>query len=565
MAVITPLVPKRKLDDNLRSTLNYLEPIAASETLRVINANDAQPVLKLVQSGSGENLLLTHATQSELRFTEEDQTDPAGRYRFRGFSGAFAIEKAASANWASNDQFFVLDPSGKAIQLYYDQLGDDYQLTLGAVGAIGASVVLHGEADASPSIIELRNPNGAKTGMLTRLSISGNNDTAVATWASVTHTGIKLSGTLDANNQEIDNIKTLNMSSGTELTISSGAVTATQGHHSIDTEGDASTDDLDTINGLEGNDLIFLFAADGDHTVRVRNSVGNIFLRHQNETRAYHFSSPSGSSGTFYSAGEYFWSATEAILTQGSTTVTHGSANVSYAAHASIVAKGDGAKTSGDLVITVTGTSIDDDGNRDATPDSEVIVADATSSTFGANAYAETTKKWLGTVTFTLSSSGGGNFNCSFNYGFSKYEDFGNQNFTINLLECVGFAGATDTGFNIRLFHHNSADWTYAAAGFVPGPTASDTSELANMNTDHNTEINLANGEPISYKRANLNTDVSGTSLEGVIIEITTGANKAVEDLDIHIGVHTQPRYLYLAEVTQHVLFMQHGGDFHQV
>lgn len=345
-------------------------------------------------------------------------------------------------------------------------------------------------------------------------------------------------------------------------TISSGAITIDQGHVRVDTEGAAADDDLDTINGGESGEIIYILPANDARTVRIRNGEGNLYTKHQTEVRAYHFSSPSGSSGTFYSAGEYFWSATEAVLTQGSTTVTHGSANVSYAAHASVVAKGDGTKTSGDLVITVTGTSIDDDGNRDATPDSEVIVADATSGTFGANAYAETTKKWLGTVTFTLSSSGGGNFNCSFNYGFSKYEDFGNQDFTLTLLECVGFAGATDSSFNIRLFHHNSADWTYAASGFIPGPTANDTSELANMNTDHNTEINLANGEPISYKRANLNTDISGTGLEGLIIEIITGANKAVEDLDIHLGVHTAPKYAYMATTKQHLMFMKHGSNW---
>ncbi|KKK88279.1 hypothetical protein LCGC14_2744750, partial [marine sediment metagenome] len=146
-----------------------------------------------------------------------------------------------------------------------------------------------------------------------------------------------------------------------------------------------------------------------------------------------------------------------------------------------------------------------------------------------------------------------------------KYDDFGNQDYTITDLEIVGRAGAADTSFNVRLFHYNTADWTYAASGFVPGPTAGDTSELANMNTTHSTEQDLASGEHFSYKRDDLNTDIDGAAKEGIIIEITTSANKAVETMDIHIGVHTVPKYFYLGAATQHTLFMKHGSNWHQV
>ncbi len=372
-----------------------------------------------------------------------------------------------------------------------------------------------------------------------------------------------LSGQADAafdwNDQELDNIKTLNITDGTELTISSGAVTATQGHHSVDTEGNASTDDLDTINGLDSNDLLFIFAENGTRTVRIRDGEGNIFLRHQNAVASYNFNSPSGSSGVFYVGGSYFAPAGEAVLTNISPTVTLGSANISYAMHAFAVAKGDGATDGSDLVLTVTGTSIDDEGNRSAA-DSEVVVADALLATFATDTYMETPKKWVGQVTYTLTSSGGGTFNCSFNYGFAKYEDFGNQDYSVTFFECTGRAGASDTGFNIKLYYHSPAGWTYNASAFVPGGTV-----LANHNTDHSTEKNLANGEPINYKRVDLNQDVDGNDSEGLVIEITTGANKAIEQMDVHVGVHTIPKYLYLADPTQHVLFMKHGNAFHQV
>ncbi len=363
----------------------------------------------------------------------------------------------------------------------------------------------------------------------------------------------------DWNNQELNKIKTLNMSRGTELTISNGAVTATQGHHSIDTEGNAATDDLDYIYGLKSNDLIFVFAANGDRTVRIRNGVGNINLRHELFTKSYSFSSPSGSSGTFYRGGNYFAPAAEAALTNASPTITLGTANISYAMHAFAVAKGDGATDGSDLVLTVTGASIDDEGNYNGA-DSQVLVADALLATFATDTYGETPKKWLGQTTITLSSTGGGTFNCSFNYGYVKYEDLMNQLLSVTGLEVSGFAGANDPGFNIRLLFHSAAGWTYSAAAFVPGGTV-----LANQNTDHSTDSELRNGEPVNFKRTDLNQDVNGDDSEGLIIEITTTTNKSVEFIDLHLHGHTVPNNFYLGAATQHTWLMKHGSSFHQV
>ncbi|KKL14192.1 hypothetical protein LCGC14_2518240, partial [marine sediment metagenome] len=182
------------------------------------------------------------------------------------------------------------------------------------------------------------------------------------------------------------------MSSGTELTIASGVVTATQGHHSIDTEADAATDDLDTINGLDSNDLLLLFAASGARTIRIRDGVGNIFLRHQIQSKSYSFASPTGSSGTFYAAGFLNWPSTEASLNDTSpTNVTHGSSNVSYAAHAGLVASGAGTTDQGTVSIVISGTSIDDSNTRTAA-DSETLVADITA--MATNQFFTSTKKW---------------------------------------------------------------------------------------------------------------------------------------------------------------------------
>ncbi len=364
-------------------------------------------------------------------------------------------------------------------------------------------------------------------------------------------------GDVDHQENAILNFGQIAMKSAVEATISSGAITITEGHIRVDTEADAANDDLDTINSTQSGEILFLLPANDARTVRIRHGVGNIFLKHQVESKSFSFSSPAGSSGTFYAGGYYNWTSTNAGLNETSpTSVTHSAANSPSACHIGIVAGGAGVVDTGVIKLTVTGTTIDDDGNRSASQTVD-LVADIT--TLSLNDYVETSEKFIGQVTITLATVSGSpvNFNLDFNYGCSKYEDFGNQAFSVTVLETVGLAGANDTGFNLRLFYHSIAGWTYAATGFVPGGTV-----LANMNTDYSTEQDLSNGESFAYKRVNLNQDVAGDSGEGVVLEITTSANKAVEIMDIHFGVHTAPNFAYLATTTQHLIFMKHGSNW---
>ena len=64
-----------------------------------------------------------------------------------------------------------------------------------------------------------------------------------------------------------------------ELTIASGAVSISQSLHRIDTEGDAASDDLDTINAdfsLVLGDRLTIYPANGSRTVVVKHGTGNI-------------------------------------------------------------------------------------------------------------------------------------------------------------------------------------------------------------------------------------------------------------------------------------------------
>jgi hypothetical protein len=249
-----------------------------------------------------------------------------------------------------------------------------------------------------------------------------------------------------------------------------------------------------------------------------------------NASKSYSFTSGAAAAGEHWVAGYYDFNSADANLNQASTTVNYGTANVGYGAHASIVAADAGAVNTGTVGIRVTGTSVTDLGVRTAT-DADTILTDIT--TMVTDTYYETDKKFIGQVTFELIATSGTptTYSADFNYGFAKYEDVGNRDFSVSGIEAVGRAGANDTGFDIELYHHTSSGWTYAATGFEPG-----NSVLASWSGSYVTEVNLANGIPFAWKRTDLNQFIDGDGSEGVVIKVTTGANNSIQFMDVHLS-----------------------------
>lgn len=62
------------------------------------------------------------------------------------------------------------------------------------------------------------------------------------------------------------------LATATELTIASGAITATLNYHTVDTEGDAASDDLDSIAGGTVGQILVLRPANDARTVVVKHS-----------------------------------------------------------------------------------------------------------------------------------------------------------------------------------------------------------------------------------------------------------------------------------------------------
>lgn len=75
-----------------------------------------------------------------------------------------------------------------------------------------------------------------------------------------------------------DGFVTLGPSS--ELTIASGAIVPTGSYHTVDTESEAASDDLDTITATNATDgaILVLRAISSSRTVTVKDGTGNILL-----------------------------------------------------------------------------------------------------------------------------------------------------------------------------------------------------------------------------------------------------------------------------------------------
>lgn len=68
----------------------------------------------------------------------------------------------------------------------------------------------------------------------------------------------------------------LRLNTVSEVTIATGAITISQSYHTVDTEADAATDDLDTISGGSAGDILYITTVNDARDVTLRHAVGNI-------------------------------------------------------------------------------------------------------------------------------------------------------------------------------------------------------------------------------------------------------------------------------------------------
>jgi hypothetical protein len=257
---------------------------------------------------------------------------------------------------------------------------------------------------------------------------------------------------------------------------------------------------------------------DNSGTMEVKNSGGQWTPFGLESEKGWSYSSPQGGGATYYVGGYYDFAASDNDFSTGP---TFGTANLSYAAHFFIVL---GAATVDELTIRVSGDSIDDNGTRVDTTTEDIVIPNSTA----VDTYYETTKKWLGTVTITVVS--GTAKTC--NYGYTKYWDNANTQFNVVGLESTWLGGATDTGFNIQLYHHKSTGWTFNSGAAPTPPTP-----LAALSTDHGAGDGVILNSQGAWKRVNLDQDVDGSLSEGTIFQITTTAAKTIQHGNILLRI----------------------------
>jgi len=107
---------------------------------------------------------------------------------------AFTFGGAVDANGQTLSNVFSISMNNRSIFRAVDN--DEINLCGGLTVDSGSALILNGEDSSGGLTYQSR--NAAKNGTLGRLAITGNLDIAVATWANITHTYIKLTGAASA-------------------------------------------------------------------------------------------------------------------------------------------------------------------------------------------------------------------------------------------------------------------------------------------------------------------------------------------------------------------------------
>jgi hypothetical protein len=277
--------------------------------------------------------------------------------------------------------------------------------------------------------------------------------------------------------------------------------------------------------------LLLGFVEKSDALDGVINVQQRLLLRTDLSGGSYSFTSTGVLAGTYWKAGFYDWATTNTSLNEGSTTQVFGTIGRAYAAHASIVASGAGVVVGGGQVgLRIINSVKDSEDGIQVAGQSGIITEDITTLT--ADVYYETSEKFSGQITFELYVVSGTptSYSLDFNYGYSKYEDFQNRDFTVTGFNMVWQGNANDSAFDVALMHHSSVGWTYATTGFEPG-----NGDICRKSVDQQLAGDVFNGEDGAYKRTGLNYYVAGEGSEGILVQITTGQNGTIQTSDINV------------------------------
>ena len=147
-------------------------------------------------------------------------------------------------------------------------VADDLDTITYAVSGVVAAALVILKADAGDTITIKNGIGNIELNSGSDFVMSGD-DMIMLAWDGTNWSDIGTGG-------GTENVSLFSFDVPTELTINAGVVTATSSNHTIDTQGDAPTDNLDTINGGTDRQLLLIRAENTARTVVVKHGTGNI-------------------------------------------------------------------------------------------------------------------------------------------------------------------------------------------------------------------------------------------------------------------------------------------------
>lgn len=137
----------------------------------------------------------------------------------------------------------------------------------------------------SPGEYVITISNGSETYTVPRWStpaISSASSFQEDTAIGITTVNVSSGGSIQLSENSVVKVQVtavgLSYPAPTELTIASGVITTTQNYHTVDTESDAASDDLDTITATTAGTFLYLQAANAARSVVCKDGTGNLIL-----------------------------------------------------------------------------------------------------------------------------------------------------------------------------------------------------------------------------------------------------------------------------------------------
>ena len=188
---------------------------------------------------------------------------------------------------AETDSLHIIDISDPTNPTHIAELLDDGSFPFTALShfdIIGNHIVYSAQTDDAVGILRISGMTApaASIGNIQTDSLHVTNDAIISNGLysgslNIGFRGIHSSGDIVSSGNLTTN-SFLNLNPTTELTIASGTITATKSFHTVDTQSNAATDDLTTINGGTVGKMLIITAEDDARDVIVRDDSGNIAL-----------------------------------------------------------------------------------------------------------------------------------------------------------------------------------------------------------------------------------------------------------------------------------------------